>query len=414
MQKIYLCIDLKTFYASVECVLRKLDPFETDLVVADITRGSGTICLAISPKMKARGIKNRCRLWEIPSNVKPIIAKPRMKKYIEYSGKVYRIYLKYISKEDIHPYSIDEMFLDVTSYLKLYDTTPYELANMILKDIYNTLGLTAASGIGTNLYLAKVALDIIAKHNPDNIGFLDERLYKEKLWNHVPLTDFWQIGIGIQNKLFKLNLNNMKDIVNCNPKILYQEFGVNAKYLIDHANGIEPTTISEIKKYKPKNHSLSNSQILLKDYNYKDARIVLIEMVDSLVLELIKKNLYTSTISFFIGYSKNIIPWLKKSIKLDKLTNNYSYILSFILKYYDFSIDKAVPIRKIVINFSTEEKNYEQISLFDNIKDNSNLERAVLDIRNKYGNNILLKAISLNDSATQMVRNNLIGGHNAE
>lgn len=414
MNRIYLYIDLKTFYASVECVLRDLDPFKTDLIVADETRGDGTICLAISPKMKARGIKNRCRMWEIPKNVKPIIAKPRMKKYIEYSAKVYRIYLKYISKEDIHPYSIDEMFLDATSYLKLYKKTPYEFAKMILKDIYDTLGLTATAGIGTNLYLAKIALDIIAKHNSDNIGFLNEKLYKEKLFKHTPLTDFWQIGIGIQNRLFKLNLNNMEDIAHCNPKILYKEFGVNAKYLIDHANGIEPTTISDIKNYKTQNHSLSNSQILFKDYNYKDARIVLIEMIDSLVLDLIKKNLYTSTISFCIGYSKNITHSLKKSIKLEKITNNYSFILSIILKYYDFSIDKVIPIRKIAIRFNAFCKNYEQISLFDDVKENSNLEKTILDIRNKYGSNSLLKAVSLSNNATQMVRNNLIGGHNAE
>ena len=414
MNRVYLCIDLKTFYASVECVLRNLDPFKTDLIVADETRGDGTICLAISPKMKARGIKNRCRMWEIPENVKPIIAKPRMKKYIEYSAKVYRIYLKYISKEDIHPYSIDEMFLDVTSYLKLYKKTPYEFAKMMLEDIYDTLGLTATAGIGTNLYLAKIALDIIAKHNSDNIGFLNEKLYKEKLSKHTPLTDFWKIGIGIQNRLFKLNLNDMEDIARCNPKILYKEFGVNAKYLIDHANGIEPTTISDIKNYKTQNHSLSNSQILFKDYNYKDARIVLIEMIDSLVLDLIKKNLYTSTISFYIGYSKNITHGLKKSIKLEKITNNYSLILGIILKYYDFSIDKVIPIRKIAIRFNTVCKNYEQISLFDDTKENSNLEKTILDIRNKYGSNSLLKAISLSNNATQMVRNNLIGGHNAE
>ena len=414
MNRVYLCIDLKTFYASVECVLRNLDPFKTDLIVADETRGDGTICLAISPKMKARGIKNRCRMWEIPKNVKPIIAKPRMKKYIEYSAKVYRIYLKYISKEDIHPYSIDEMFLDATSYLKLYKKTPYEFAKMILEDIYDTLGLTATAGIGTNLYLAKIALDIIAKHNSDNIGFLNEKLYEEKLSKHTPLTDFWKIGIGIQNRLFKLNLNNMEDIARCNPKILYKEFGVNAKYLIDHANGIEPTTISDIKNYKTQNHSLSNSQILFKDYNYKDARIVLIEMIDSLVLDLIKKNLYTSTICFYIGYSKNITHGLKKSIKLEKITNNYSLILGIILKYYDFSIDKVIPIRKIAISFNTVCKNYEQISLFDDTKENSNLEKTILGIRNKYGNNSLLKAISLSNNATQMVRNNLIGGHNAE
>ena len=201
--KYYLCIDMKTFFASVECVERGLDPFKIDLIVADSSRGKGSICLAITPKMKKRGIKNRCRVFEIPKNIHPIIAKPRMKKYIEYSVKVYKIYLKYVSKDDIHVYSIDEAFLDITSYIKLYKKNPYQIAKMILNDIYNTLGLTATCGIGTNMYLAKIALDILSKHSPTNIGYLNEELYKERLWNYEPLSDFWQIGRGIENRLHK-------------------------------------------------------------------------------------------------------------------------------------------------------------------------------------------------------------------
>ena len=209
MNRVYFCIDLKTFYASVECVERGLDPFKTDLVVADIERSKNTICLAISPKMKMRGIKNRCRMWEIPYNIHPIIAKPRMKKYIEYSALIYSIYLKYISPNDIHPYSIDEMFLDVTSYLKLYQKSPIELAHTIMNDIYETTGITATAGIGTNLYLAKVALDIISKKSRTNIGYLDEALYKKQLWHHTPLTDFWRIGTGIEERLKKHHIKEL-------------------------------------------------------------------------------------------------------------------------------------------------------------------------------------------------------------
>ena len=215
----YLCIDLKTFYASVECVERKLDPFSTNLVVADESRGKGTICLAVSPKMKMLGVKNRCRLYEIPPNIKYIIAKPRMKKYIEYSANIYAIYLKYLSKEDIYVYSIDEAFLDVTKYLKFYKKDEIELAKTILKDIYDTYKLTATVGIGTNLYLAKVALDIMSKHTPTNIGYLDEEKYKLKLWHHKPLTDFWQIGKGIERRLNKRRIYDMYDIAHTNPKI---------------------------------------------------------------------------------------------------------------------------------------------------------------------------------------------------
>ena len=278
--KTYLCIDLKTFFASVECVERGLDPFKTDLVVADPDRNKGTICLAISPKMKERGIHNRCRLFEVPEDIKCIIAKPRMNLYIKYSCKIYSIYLKYVSKEDIFVYSIDECFLDITSYLKLYKKTPIELAKTIIKDVYESTGITATAGIGTNLYLTKIALDITAKHVDSHIGYLDEKLYKETLWDHTPLTDFWQIGRGISEHLNKLGLHTMRDISNCNEDILYKEFGINAELLIDHANGKEDVTIKEIKQYKPKNNSLSNSQILFKDYNYADAILVLKEMVE--------------------------------------------------------------------------------------------------------------------------------------
>lgn len=249
LKRVYLCIDLKTFFASVECVERNLDPFKVNLAVADKERGKGALCLAISPKLKALGIKNRCRLFEIPSYLDLIIAKPRMKLYMEYAANIYEIYLKYVCDDDIHVYSIDEAFLDISTYFKLYRKTPLQMARMIIDDIFETTGITATAGIGSNLYLSKVALDISAKHNPSNIGILNEPLYKQTLWHHQPITDFWHVGRGIAKRLAKYQIFDMAGVAFCDEKILYQEFGVNAKYLIDHAWGKEPTTIAQIKKY---------------------------------------------------------------------------------------------------------------------------------------------------------------------
>ena len=412
----YICIDLKTFFASVECVERKLDPFKTDLVVADISRNKGAICLAISPKMKERGIKNRCRIYEIPKSVKPIIAKPRMKKYIEYSAKIYGIYLNYVSKEDIHVYSIDEVFLDVTSYIKLYKKNEIFIARDIMDEIYKKTGITATAGIGTNMYLAKIALDIISKKNSSHIGYLDEERYKKLLWNHRPLTDFWQIGKGIENRLYKHHLKTMKDIAFCNSNILYKEFGINAELLIDHAWGRETCTIKDIKNYIPKSSSRSNSQILFRDYDYKEARIVLTEMIDNLVLEIVKDGLCTDNISIFIGFTREEHLGIHFSISTD-LTNSYTKILNLVLKEYDYRILEEFKIRRIGISFNgLREKKYEQLDLFSNKLDTSeeNLEKTVSNIKNKFGRNSILRCISLDENATQMIRNKFIGGHNAE
>ena len=418
MQRFYLCIDLKTFYASVECVERGLDPFKTDLIVADPDRAKGAICLAISPKMKERGIKNRCRVWEIPKNVHPIVAKPRMKLYIKYSAWIYSIYLKYISKDDIHPYSIDEMFLDITNYLKLYNKNPIEMAKMIMDDILKTTGITSSAGIGTNLYLTKVALDITAKHSKSHIGYLDENKYKETLWHHLPITDFWRISYGTAARLHKLHLKDMYDVAHAKEELLYKEFGINAKYLIDHAWGKEECTIADIKAYKPKNNSLSNSQILYKDYDYKSARIVLTEMVDNMVLELIRNNYVTNLIGFYIGYSKDIIKPLSISFKLKEETNNFHKILNYILNEYDYQVAEEVPIRRLGISFgNVRPKKYTQLDLFSSLeeeeKDNI-LEKTILDIKDKFGKNTILRATSYQECATQLERNKLIGGHNAE
>ena len=409
----YLVIDLKSFYASVECVERKLDPFKVDLVVADIKRNKGAICLAISPSMKEKGIKNRCRIYEIPRNVKPIIAKPRMKKYIEYSALIYGIYLDYVAKEDIHVYSIDEAFLDVTSYLKMYNMDVITLAKTIISDIKKRTGITATCGIGTNMYLAKIALDILAKHNKDYIGYLDEKLYKELLWDHTPLTDFWQIGRGIQNRLYKHHIKTMREIANCNPKILYKEFGIEAEYLIDHANGVEPMTIKEIKAYKPKSTSISNSQILFRDYNEKEARVIITEMIDNLVLELVKRNLYVNNVSIYISLSNS--DHITFSVNVNS-SNSYNTILNKVLNEYDYLVESNI-IRKIGISFNDlNNKKYEQLDLFNNI-DNSNdlsLEKTMYNIKSKYGKNSILRCISLDENATMMIRNNYIGGHNAK
>jgi len=418
MNSVYLCIDLKTFFASVECVERHLDPFKTDLIVADSTRGNGAICLAISPKMKARGIKNRCRVWEIPKNVKPIVAKPRMKKYMEYSSRVYKVYLKYVDKNDIHYYSIDEAFLDITTYLKMYNKTPIELAKIIMKDIFETTGITSAAGIGTNLYLSKIALDITAKHSKDNIGYLDEELYKKELWHHLPLTDFWQIGRRTETRLNKLHLKDMCDIANCDEKKLYNEFGINAELLIDHSKGIETCTIKDIKSYKTKSHSLSNSQILFRDYNYIDARKILTEMIDDLVLKLVSKNLCASSVSIYVGYSKDIIQGLKFSKKFEQETNSYTKILNVVLCEYDYRIKEDFPIRRLMICFGDiKEKKYEQLGLFEStlIEEQDNkIENAINFIKSKYGKNSILRGISFTEGANQLNRNKLVGGHNAE
>ena len=412
----YICIDLKTFFASVECVERGLDPFKTDLIVADIARSKGAICLAISPKMKERGIKNRCRVYEIPRDVKPIVAKPRMKKYIEYAAKIYGIYLDYFSKEDIFVYSIDEVFIDATTYLKAYKKNEVCLAKDIIEDIYRRTGICATAGIGTNMYLAKIALDILSKHNKSHIGYLNEKLYKEKLWEHRPISDFWQVGKGIESRLYKHHLKTMKDVASCNPNILYKEFGINAEILIDHSLGKESCTLKEIKEYKPKSSSISHSQILFRNYNYKETRVVLIEMIDALVLELVSKDLYTSNISVFIGFSKEENGGIKFSFNCDQ-TNSYKKILKNILDEYDYRIMEDCKIRRIGLSFnSLDNKKYEQLNLFEKMDSNEEtvLEKTINNIKNRFGKNSILRCISLDSNGTMKQRNKYIGGHNAE
>lgn len=415
--KIYLCIDLKSFYASVECVERGLDPFKINLVVADPTRGGGAITLAATPAIKKLGVPSRGRIYEIPKNIEYITAPPRMTLYMQYSATIYSIFLKFISSEDIHIYSIDESFLDITSYMSLYNTTPKQLAKMILDEIYDQTGITATVGIGTNLFLAKVALDITAKHAKDCMGYLDEDLFKQLIWHHQPITDIWMIGPGTANRLAMLGIKDLYGVAHYNEKILFKLFGINAEYLIDHAWGREPTEISDIKAYRPSSNSISNSQILFEDYNYKDAYLIMKEMVESNVLQLTEKHLVTNHISLYVGYSKNCIKPSRGSRKITNTTNSYRILLEEFKLLYKKIVNPNYPIRQIGISFgNVKNEIYEQFDLFADQKDiekEKRVQEALVHIRNKYGKNAVLKGMNFYEKATQRKRNGLVGGHNA-
>lgn len=416
--KAYLCIDLKTFFASVECVERKLDPFAVNLVVADPSRGKGALCLAVSPKMKEQGVHNRCRIFEIPDNISYITAMPRMNLYMQYSADIYGIYLKYISREDIHVYSIDEAFLDVSEYLQMYSVSAKELARMILQDIYTTTGITSTVGIGTNLYLAKIALDITAKHAKDNMGILDEQLYRETLWHHKPVSDFWQVGRGISKRLEKYSVADMYDIAHMDERILYREFGVNAEYLIDHAWGREPTTIKEIKAYKSKSNSLSNSQILFEDYNYEEALLVLKEMVELNVQNLVESHRVTDHIGLYIGYSARNVKATGGSRKLSNVTNSYAYLRNAFIELYRETVNRQELVHMLSISFgNVVDEMYETYDLFTDfnaLEKEKKLQLTLLNIKHKFGKNAVIKGMNLLNKATAISRNKLVGGHNAE
>lgn len=414
--KIYLCIDLKSFYASVECAERGLDPFEVNLVVADPTR-RGAITLAVTPALKRLGVPSRGRIFEIPEAIDYIIAPPRMSLYMRYSAKIYSIFLKFISSEDIHVYSIDEAFMDVTPYLKLYKMNARQIARMILEEIYKETAITATVGIGTNLFLTKVALDIEAKHAPDNMGYLDEDLFKQKLWHHRPLTDFWMIGPGTANHLAELGILDMYGIAHCPEEQLYKAFGINAEYLIDHSWGREPVEIKDIKAYKPVSNSISNSQILFEDYDYRDAYLVLKEMVDANVLVLCEKHLVTNQIYLCIAYSKNCRKMSRGSAKISNTTNSYQLLKEEFRRLYFKVVDKNCPIRQLAIGFGNVcDEIYEQYDLFADqaaLTKEKKLQQALIEIRQRYGKNAALKGMSYLDKATMRMRNGLIGGHHA-
>lgn len=415
-ERIYLCIDLKSFYASVECVERGLDPLTTNLAVADPERSEKTICLAISPSMKALGIKNRCRVFQIPKNVKYIMAPPRMKLYIDYSADIYAIYLKYIAKEDIHVYSIDEAFLDVTHYLSLYQLTAKELAVQIMADIKENTGITATAGIGTNLYLAKVALDITAKHARDNTGYLDEKLYQKTLWNHRPLTDFWRVGAGTVKRLGSMGILTMGDIAHADEDMLYRMFGVDAELLIDHAWGRESTTMEDIKAYKPKSNSLSSGQVLSRDYSFEECELIVKEMTDALCLDLADKGLVTQSFTLMIGYSNELgIKPATGTASMTVTTNSYRVIIPYVLELYERIVQRDKPIRRLSVTCNgVVSEVYEQYDIFTDyavIERDRKLQKAALEIKRRFGKNALIRGMDLQRAGTTVERNQQIGGH---
>ena len=415
----YLCIDLKSFYASVECVERGLDPMTTNLVVADPERSEKTICLAVSPSMKALGVKNRCRVFEIPKNIEYIMAEPRMQKYIDYAAEIYGIYLRYISKDDIHVYSIDEAFLDITPYLPHYHLTPKEMAVMLMSKVQEEVGVRATCGIGTNLYLAKIALDITAKHAEDFIGILDEESYRATLWQHQPLTDFWRVGAGTANTLAGRYIFTMEDIARADEDMLYRLFGVDAELLIDHAWGREPTTIADIKAYKPKTNCLTSGQVLMRDYTFDEARLVLKEMLDQICLDMVDKELAAGSVTVQIGYSNSLnIPAAKGTASLTSHTNSSLIIIPAVMRLYDRIMERDKLIRRLNIccNNVLPDTGERQISLFESedaggIDRNKRLQKAVLSVKKKYGKNSVLKGMDLEEAATARDRNRQIGGH---
>ncbi|MBO7718042.1 DNA methylase [Candidatus Saccharibacteria bacterium] len=449
MGKSYIAIDLKSFYASVECVERGLDPMKAKLVVADESRTDKTICLAVSPALKALGIPGRARLYEVKQKAKDfIIATPRMAFYISYSTRIYNIYLRYIAEEDMHVYSIDEVFIDATPYLKNYKLTAKELAQKIIKEVYDKTGITATAGIGTNLFLAKVAMDILAKHvEPDENGVriaeLDEMSYRQKLWTHRPLTDFWRVGKGYAKRLESAGLYTMGDIALCSEKdedYLYKLFGINAELLIDHAWGWEPCEISDIRAYQPSNNSFSSGQVLKEPYSFNQARTVALEMAEEVSLGLLSKKMVTDQVILTVGYDKvsldgyegerttdfygrEIPKHAHGTYNLGCFTASSRLISEAVAKLFNEKVNPKLKIRRITIdinhvkNEDDTNKKLKQLELFNKpenevqLKKEKRAEEAILAIKRKYGKNAILKGINFEEGATGRERNAQIGGH---
>ena len=448
--KKYIAIDLKSFYASVECVERGLDPLTARLVVADSTRTEKTICLAVSPALKALGIGGRARLFEVYQKTRDfIIAPPRMQKYIEVSRQIYKIYASFVATEDIHVYSIDEVFIDATSYLKNYQMTAHELAMTMIRKVLAETGITATAGIGTNLYLAKIAMDIEAKHMaPDRDGVriaeLDERSYREKLWDHQPLMDFWRVGPGYNRRLKKLGIQTMGELARYSltgSDKLYAEFGVNAELLIDHAWGHETVTMQDIKSYQTENHSLSSGQVLTRPYSSSETRVVVAEMADDLALDLADKGLTTDQLVLTIGYDgssagkstdlifdyygRKVPRHAHGTINLKVRTFAGKAIVEKTLELYDRIIDGELSARRINLTANHVKPDAgvnlpKQLDIFTDyerlVDDEAREKRkakAILKIKKRYGKNAILKGINFEKGATQIQRNQQIGGHKA-
>lgn len=502
MNRTYIAIDLKSFYASVECIERGLDPLTTNLVVADNSRTEKTICLAVTPSLKSYGVSGRPRLFEVVQRVREInatrlynlrkrefsgssynkkeldddlnlkldyiVAPPRMSFYMEYSIRIYNVYLKYIAPEDIHVYSIDEVFIDITSYLNTYGLSAKELVQKIILDVLHETGITATAGIGTNLYLAKIAMDVVAKHIPADehgvrIAELDEISYRKQLWEHKPLTDFWRVGKGYKKKLESVGLYTMGDIARCslgkeadyyNEDLLRRMFGKNTELLIDHAWGWEPVTITDIKNYKPDNNSIGSGQVLHCGTDFDKTKIIVREMTEMLVLDLVSKNLVTDQIVLTIGYDReNLLDSSRMSkykgefsfdqygrkipkhahgtVNLDSYTSSTNVIVRAVLELLNRIVDENLLVRRInmsanhvIAENEAKQDRYEQLNLFDMITEKENvdqeqlkkekdIQKAVLDIKKKFGKNAILKGMSLQEGATAIDRNNQIGGHKA-
>ena len=453
MNRVYIAIDLKSFYASVECIERNLDPLKAKLVVADESRTEKTICLAVSPALKKMGISGRARLFEVLQKIprdKFIVAPPQMKKYMDISTKIFEIYTSFIAPEDIHVYSIDEVFMDVTNYLNSYKMTAHELALSIIRRVLDETGITATAGIGTNLYLAKIAMDIEAKHmradqDGVRIAELDEKSYREKLWNHAPITDFWRIGSGYARRLKKYGINTMGDLAKFSltgSDKLYKEFGINAELLIDHAWGYEPVTISDIKNYHSDNHSVSSGQVLPTAYNNDTARIVIFEMADDLSLDLASKKLVTDQIVLTVGYDvdnlksysgkiitdhygRKIPKHAHGTINLDDFTSSTKCITKKTLELYDRIVDPELTVRRMYVvanhvKYDTNSKHMRQLDIFtdyqkekQDIAKEKRRQRAILNIKSRYGKNAILRGLNLEEGATGRIRNKQVGGHRA-
>lgn len=448
----YIAIDLKSFYASVECVARGLDPLKAKLVVADESRTEKTICLAVSPALKTLRIPGRARLFEVLQKIpreKFIVATPRMNKYIETSHHIYNIYTSFVAPEDIHIYSIDEVFMDVTHYLNYYQMSAHELALKIIREVLKETGITATAGIGTNLYLAKIAMDIEAKHMaPDKDGVriaeLTEKTYREKLWQHTPITDFWRIGRGYAKRLQKYGIYTTGDLAKYSltgSDKLYKEFGINAELLIDHAWGHEPVTIKDIKNYHTENHSISSGQVLSSPYSAKAARIIVTEMADDLSLELAKKGLYTDQIVLTLSYDstslknyqgetiedyygRRIPKHAHGSINLGKFTASTADIIKYTQNLYDKITNPELKIRRLNIAANhikyTNHSQLKQLNIFTDYQKESinedreqNRQKAILEIKSRYGKNAILRGTNFEPGATGIARNSQIGGHKA-
>ena len=410
----FLCIDLKSFFASAECLDRGLNPFTTPLVVANPTQGNGAITLAVTPYLKTLGVKSRGRLYEIPKSIKYMIAKPRMSLYLAKSREVVEVYLKYVSLEDLHIYSIDECFLDVTNYLKMYEKSDYELALDILEDVRKETGLTATCGIGPNMLLAKLSMDIEAKHNKDFIAKWTYDDIPTKLWPIHPLSKVWGIGPRMEVNLNRLGIYSVYDLAHYDRHKLKEKFGVIGTELWNHANGIDLSLIGDMKKTRDK--SYSHSQVLFKDYNGNNIKIIIREMVEVVTMRLHKNHVTSSLIGLGIGYSKDVGGSFYHQIKLDQPTDVENVILSNALMIFD-KYYEDLPIRKVTVSCGRlQEKSGVQLNIFDNIekiKEQEQIDEAILEIKDKYGKNALLKASSLLDDSTIHERNKKIGGHSA-